>query len=359
MSYRLLTLNPGSTSTKIAVYEDERELWRENIEHSNEDLARYETIDEQTKFRLDEISAALNRAGENLGSLAAVVGRGGLLPPVKAGGYLVNEAMKKRLKASQVGFHASNLGALLAAALAEPLAKPAYIYDAVSSDEMFDVARLTGIPEISRQSFCHVLNSKAMARKVAAKLGGRYEDMNFLVAHLGGGISISVHNRGRIVDSLADDAGPFSPERAGSLPVRYIVQLCYSGQYTEKEMLYKLRGKGGLKAHLGVHDCREIEKMIANGDQKAKLLYEAQAYQIAKGLGLLAPVLGGHFDAVILTGGLAYSQMLTSMVAELVKFIAPVEVMPGENELESLALGALRILRGQEQAHEYIDSEFK
>jgi butyrate kinase len=264
--------------------------------------------------------------------------------------------MRERLQKSQIGFHASNLGALLADALARPLGIPAYIYDAVSADELYEIAHITGIPEVYRQSFCHVLNSKAACRKVAQKRGARYEDMNFLVGHLGGGISISAHEKGKIVDVITDDAGPFSPERSGSIPLRIIVDMCYSNKYAHKEMLFKLRGMGGLKAHFGVHDCRIIEDMIAEGDEHARKVYEAFAYQIAKGIGELAPVLKGKVDAVVLTGGVAYSNMVTDWVKERVSFIAGVEVIPGENELESLALGALRILRGEETAHEYTEA---
>lgn len=353
MTYRLLAINPGSTSTKVAIYEDERETWRASADHGPQELNRLETLDDQVAFRLRAIKGAAAAAGQRLDGLDAVVGRGGLLPPVHAGGYVVNQAMLDVLRSDRVTYHASNLGAFLARAIADPLGRPAYIYDAVSSDEFPEVARVTGIPEVKRQSFCHVLNSKAMARRVAAKRGGRYEDMDFLVTHLGGGISVSAHHHGRIIDAIGDDSGAFSPERCGSLPLIYIIKMCYSGRFTEKEMFAKLRGSGGLKAYLGVHDCREIEKMIAAGDGRAKLLYEAQAYQIAKGLGQLAPVLRGHIDAVILTGGLAYSKMLMDMVIGYVAFLGPVEIMPGENELEALALGALRLLRGEEEAHVY------
>ena len=353
--FYILAINPGSTSTKIGVYEDERELFAETIEHSKEELAKSFELQSDFEMRRAHIFEILDKHGFDVKKLSAAVGRGGQLPPVKAGGYIVNEAMKRRIICGPIIRHASNLGALLAAAVAQIAGVPAYIYDAISSDEMKPVAKITGIPEIRRQSFCHVLNSKAMARKAAASLGRRYDEMNFVVAHLGGGISISAHERGKIVDVITDDAGPFSPERSGSVPVLYIVDMCYSGLYSKKELLAKLRGMGGLKALLGTQDCREIERMIAGGDENAKLVYEAEAYQIAKGIGELSPTLDGGVDAIILTGGVAYSKMLTGMVTERVSFIAPVMVLPGENELESLALGALRILRGEEEAHEFID----
>jgi butyrate kinase len=251
--------------------------------------------------------------------------------------------------------HASNLGALIAASIADPLGIPAYIYDAVSADEFCDLARVTGFPEYSRRNFSHVLNTKAMGRKYAKEKGGAYSDFNLIIAHLGGGISISAHKKGRIIDSISDDGGPFSPERSGSVPLNFIVELCYSGKYTKGEVLRKIRGGGGLKAHLDTADCRQIEERIAAGDEHAKLVYEAMGYQIAKGIGTICPVFDGPIDAIILTGGVAFSKMITDMVKEKVSFIAPVAVYPGENEMESLTLGALRILREEEVAREYAD----
>lgn len=353
MSYTILSINPGSTSTKIAVYEDEREVYCETIDHPDSEIAAFDAITDQFGYRRDLIQNKLGEAGYDLSKFAAVVGRGGLLPPVHAGGYLVNQTMKNRLTDGSLLPHASNLGALIADALAAPLGIPAYIYDSVASDELNDIARITGVPEIIRQSFTHVLNTKAMARKVAAKAGKRYEEMNFVVAHIGGGVSVNAHEKGRIVDVITDDGGPFSPERAGSIPLSYIVEMCYSGKYDKKTLSKKLRGMGGLKAHLGTSDCREVEKRIAEGDQKAKAVYEAMAYQISKGIGEMSPVLKGDIDAIILTGGAANSKMLTSLIADRVKFIAPVEVVPGENEMESLSYGALRILKGEETPREY------
>mgnify|MGYP000961833951 CR=1 FL=1 len=356
MAYKILVINPGSTSTKIAVYNDEQILFSETINHSAEELAKHISLKDQFELRRDLLLEVLQKHKFDPAALDAVVGRGGQLPPVKAGGYVVNEAMKKRIIYGPIISHASNLGALLAAAVAKPFGIPAYIYDAVSADELKPVARVTGIPEIERQSFCHVLNSKATARKVAEGLGKKYEDMNFIVAHLGGGISISAHEKGKIVDVITDDAGPFSPERSGSVPLLYIVDMCYSGKYSKQELLKKLRGMGGLQAHLGTHDCKKIEDMIEKGDEKAKLLYDAQAYQVAKGIGELSPTIDGKIDGIILTGGIAYSEMLTSLISERIGFIAPVYIVPGENELEALALGALRILRGEEEYHEYVET---
>lgn len=358
MSYDILAVNPGSTSTKVAVFRDRQELLREDIEHDSEYLDAHSHIEEQFPFRRDMVLDFLRERGYMPDRLSAVVGRGGLLPPVEGGGYVVNQAMKDRILKGPISPHASNMGALIADAVAAPLGIPAYIYDAVSSDEFMEISRITGIPEVVRQSFCHVLNSKAMARKAAEESGEKYEDMNFLVAHMGGGISFSAHRRGKIVDALSDDGGAFSPQRSGSVPILYIVDMCYSGRYTKEELVRKIRIDGGLKAYLGTYDCREIERMIREGDKKAELLYEAQAYQIAKGIGQLAPALEGDVDAIILTGGMAHSGMLTDWIRRYVKFIAPVKVMAGEMELEALAYGALRILRGEEKARTYSDKMY-
>lgn len=348
MAYTILAINPGSTSTKIALYEDENLIFFEQTDHSDEDFAGFAEILDQLDFRFEVINSILNKRQVSLDKLSAVVGRGGLLPPVHAGGYLVNDKLKEVILSGNLSPHASNLGALLADKIASPINIPAFIYDSVSSHEFKEIAMITGIPEYLRHSQCHVLNSKAMGRKVAEKHGKRYEDLNMIVAHLGGGISISIHEKGRIVDAIGDDAGPFSPERTGGLPLMYIIELCYSGDYTKKDMTRKIRGMGGIKAHLGTHDCRLVEQMIAEGNEKAKLVYEAEAYQIAKGIGELAPVLNGRIDYIVLTGGLAHSEMMTGMITERVKSIAPVELMPGEMEMEALAFGALRILRGEE-----------
>ncbi|MHC1723856.1 MAG: butyrate kinase [Aminipila sp.] len=353
MSYKILSINPGSTSTKVALYEDEMFIFSENIEHAGEELDKYDEIIDQLNFRAEAIQSILSKHGVVLSELAAVVGRGGLLPNMHAGGYFVTQHLREVILSGQASPHASNLGALLAYEIAEPLGIPSYIYDAVTADEFEEIAKITGFPDVRRQSMCHVLNMKSMSRKVAQKYGKKYEDMTLLVAHLGGGISIGLHKGGKIIDAIRDDSGPFSPERSGSIPLLYIVEMCYSGIYNRKEITKKIRGMGGLKAHLGTADCRKIEKMIEAGDEKAKLLYEAQAYQVAKGIGELAPVVNGKVDFIILTGGVAYSKMMTDMITARVKFIAPVEIMPGEDEMEALTLGALRILREEEKAREY------
>lgn len=354
MGYKMLIINPGSTSTKLAVYEDEKKLFQENIEHSSEILKKFDKIPEQIPFRMEVIREFLKMVKVKPSEFAAVVGRGGLVPGLHTGGYQVNDDLFFALENDHISSpHASNLGGMLAKLFVDTLGIPAYIYDAVTSSELPPVAQITGFPKIVRQSFCHVLNSRAMAMRYAKEQGVPYEKLNLIVAHLGGGISASVHSNGKIIDSLGDDDGQFSPERAGSVPSLELIKMCYSGEYTREDMKKKVRGKGGMYAHLGTSDCRVIEEMIRNGDKHAELVFHAQAYQISKGIGLLSIALKGKTDAIILTGGVAHSKMLTDMVKEYVSFIAPVVVMPGENEMEALALGGLRILRGKEQAQIY------
>lgn len=353
MPHRILAINPGSTSTKIAVFEDEHELFHMTVEHTAQELALFNRITDQMELRAIQVEEALLTHGVTPDQLSAVVGRGGMLPPVLSGGYAVNERMKTLLEGDSLPEHASNLGALLADRVARPLGIPAYIYDAVSADEFSEVARITGIPEIERHSFCHVLNSKAMGRKYAKSVGKRYEELNLLVVHLGGGISVSAHQKGKIIDSISDDAGPFAPERSGSVPLSYIVDMSYSGLYSKKDIMRKIRGSGGLAAYFGTSDRREIEALIAKGNEQAKRVYEAMSYQIAKGIGNLCTVFDGPIDAIILTGGMANSEKQIEMISKRVAFLAPIAVLPGENEMESLALGALRILKGEEEAHEF------
>lgn len=355
MGYRILAINPGSTSTKIALYEDGQEILVKTLDHPVSEMEKYDRVVDQFQMRRDVVLSFLKDNGFDAGTLDAVVGRGGMLPPVKSGAYRVNELMVNRLRNNPVLEHASNLGALIAFEIASSIGKNAYIYDSVKVDELKDVARISGMPEIPRQSTSHVLNSRAMAIKAAKKHGRNYTDMNFIVAHMGGGVSLSVYEKGNLSDIISDDEGPFSPERSGRVHCRALVDLCFSGKYSRKEVSKMLSGNGGLKGYLGTTDAREVERMIADGNQEAQLVYEAMAYQIAKGIGELSTVLKGRVDAIILTGGIAYSKMMTDMIRERVEFIAPVEVMPGENEMESLALGVLRVLKGLEQSREYTE----
>ena len=354
MGFQLLIINPGSTSTKLAVYDGADKLMQENIEHSTDALGSYDTLAEQVPYRLDIIRDFLRRNSADPASLDAVIGRGGLVFGIHTGGYRVGEQLAEALLDDRYSQpHASNLGGVLAKAIADEAGKPAFIYDAVTSSELPPEAQITGFRDIIRTSQAHVLNSRAMAIRCAKDLGGEYDKMSFLVAHLGGGISASAHQRGRIVDTIGDSDGPFSPERAGSVTGQDLVKLCYSGKYTEAEMKKLLRGQGGMYAHLGTSDCREIEARIRAGDSYAALVFKAQALQIAKCIGELCPVLKGDCDAIILTGGIAYSKMLMDMVIEYVGFLAPVYVYPGENEMEALALGGIRLLSGEEEIREY------
>nr|WP_320131109.1 butyrate kinase [uncultured Holophaga sp.] len=357
MSYKILAINPGSTSTKISVYENEQELFVTTLDHPAEEVAKYATVAEQFGMRKDYVLAFLKEKGLDVNELAAVVGRGGMLPPVKSGAYEVNEAMVKRLRYNPVLEHASNLGALIAFEIAQSIGKRAFIYDSVKVDELLDVARVTGVPELPRTSVTHTLNSRAMAMKCAKSKGKTYQDMNFIVVHMGGGVSVNAHQKGRLVDVIPDNEGPMSPERAGRIGTAGLVDLCYSGKYDKRGMHKKLRGEGGLKAYLGTVDVREVIKMIEGGNEQAKLLLEAMCYQIAKGVGEMATVLCGQVDAIIFTGGIAYSKLVCELVKERISWIAPVEILAGENEMESLTLGTLRVLRGEESAHEYVDAE--
>jgi len=353
--FRQLIINPGSASTKFAVYENESCLFEKKIEHPASDLQKFQRVADQKDYRLNLILDALAEEGLSAYSFTAVVGRGGLLQPMESGTYLVNDQMKHDLASVPREEHAANLGALIADAIAGMAGRPAFIVDPVCTDELDEVARISGLPELERISLCHALNMKAVARKVAASLGRCLEDCNFVVVHLGSGISVSPFKKGRIVDSnAAIQDGPFSPERCGGLPAMQLLKLCYSGSYSYQEMYDKLMKWGGMYAYLGTKDVREAERLAEDGNDQACLVLEAMAYQIAKEIGAMAAVLSGEVDRVVITGGIAYSQFIIDRVIARVRFIAPVVVMPGEEELESLALGGLRVLRGEEQPKTYL-----
>jgi len=355
MSYKIFVVNTGSTSTKIALYEDDKEVFVKSLSHPDELISKYDDVQDQLHMRLEFVRSYLEEKKFDVKDLSCVVARGGMLLPVKSGAYAVNELMLDRVENRPVMEHASNLAAPIAYDIAREAGVPSYIYDSVMTDEFPDIARISGMPDIPRNSTSHVLNTRAMAIKYAKSIGKKYEDLNIIVAHLGGGISINIHHKGQIVDLLSDDEGPFSPERAGRVPCRDLINLCYSGKFDKKTMQRKLRGNGGLKAYLNTIDARQVETMIQEGNKYAKLIYEAMAYQIAKGIGDLATVVEGKVDAIILTGGIAYSKMLTSWIKNRVSFISHVEIMPGENEMEALAYGALRVMRGEEKAREYTE----
>ncbi len=353
--FRLLIINPGSTSTKIAIFDNEKPVFEEVIRHSSEELAPYPTIYSQYQFRKDVILETLNRKDINLTKLNAVVGRGGLLHPIPSGTYEVNDKMVEDLRLGLFGQHASSLGGILAREIAFQLNIPAFIVDPVVVDELEDVARISGLPEIERISIFHALNQKAVARRAAKDLGKPYEELNLIVTHLGGGISVGAHKKGRVVDvnNALDGEGPFSPERTGGLPVEGLIGLCFCGKYTMDEIKKKVVGKGGLVAYLKTNDAREVEKMIQEENTEARLIYQAMAYQIAKEIGGCAAAMAGRVDAVVLTGGVAHSEILTGWVKERVEFIAPVIIYPGEDEMIALAEGGLRVLRGEEEAKHY------
>jgi len=353
--YKILAINPGSTSTKIALYENEKAIFTKSLSHLAEEVRKYNKIIDQFEFRKQIILDAVQEYGVNLYEISAIVGRGGNMKPVQGGTYEVNAAMLEDLKIGVMGQHASNLGGLLAYAIANELGIASYTVDPVVVDEFEECARVSGMPGIKRKSKDHPLNQKAAARLAAKELGGLYPDFNFIVAHLGGGISIGVHKKGRIIDvnNCLDGDGPFSPERAGGLPVGSLVDLCFSGEFTKEEIKKKITGNGGLVAYLGTNDTREVQRRIKEGDQYAKLIYEAMAYQISKEIGAAATVLKGSVDAIILTGGIAYDTEFISWIAERVKFIAPIKVVPGENEMEALVQGVLRVLNGEEELKVY------
>lgn len=357
MSYKILAINPGSTSTKISVYEDENKLFETTLRHSTEEIERYAGIIDQYDFRKEVILNALEENGVPVSSLAAVVGRGGLIYPLEGGTYEVDEPLKADLRACVMGEHASNLGGLIADEIAKAAGAKAYIVDPVVVDEMEDLARVSGIPQIERKSIFHALNQKAVGRLYAEKRadGKTYRDLNLIVAHMGGGISVGAHRKGRIVDvnNALDGDGPFSPERSGGLPIGDLMNMCFSGEYTKAEIKALIKGKGGFNAYLGTNDGRAVEEAAKAGDKKAALIYEAMAYQVAKEIGACAAVLEGKVDAIILTGGLAYGKEFDSWIVKRVEFIAPVEIIPGEDEMNALTRGALRVLRGEEEAKHY------
>ena len=354
--WRILVINPGSTSTKLAVFEDEKALYGETIAHPHQQIAAFPRIPDQYAFRRDAVLAFLSKHAIEPSSLDAVVGRGGLRRPLESGTYRVNERMLEELRTpNKERDHVTNLGALIANEIAQPAGIPAFIVDPVCVDELEPLARVSGLPEIERKSFSHALSLKSAARRAARDLGRPYEELNLVVVHMGGGISVTAHRQGRIIDvnQALDGTGPFSPERVGGLPFGDVMRLCYSGQYTYDELFRRLTRQGGLLAHLGTNDAVEVEKRIAQGDEHARLIYEAMAYQIAKEIGLMATVLKGKVDAVVLTGGLAHSSVLVGWIRERVEWIAPLLTYPGQDEMLAMAQGALRVLRGEEAAKEY------
>lgn len=350
--HRILVINTGSTSTKIAVFEDGKSVFDENINHPVEEIKQCPTMLDQYPLRYEAIRKCLDERGLLEEGFDAVAARGGTFGMAKGGAYLVEENLLEACR-HPVTDHPSNLSAIIADTFAKSCDCKAYIYDAVCTNEVEDIARVTGLKEIKRRPFSHVLNTRATARDVAASMGRSYEDLNLIAAHLGGGISINLHRHGRIIDLVSDDEGPMSPERAGSMNGKSYVDLCFSGKYTKPEMMKHIKGQGGLVSHLGTSSLIEVCERIEKGDEYADFILDAMAYQIAKGIGGLATVVCGQVDAIILTGGCAYSKMLTDRITEHVSFLAPVVVVPGAKEMEALCEGVTRVLDGTEDAHIY------
>jgi butyrate kinase len=349
----ILAINPGSTSTKIGLYAEDLLRWSCNVRHSEEKMQQFagRPMLDQFAFRAQEISAELTRRAVAVGCLSAVVGRGGLLRPLASGTYLVNKLMLDELRTAERGDHASNIGASLAASIASQANCPAFIVDPVSVDEWPPVARLGGHAQLERQCLSHALNTKAVAKRYAREQRKPYSELRLIVAHLGSGISVSAHEGGRMIDvTNSREEGAFSTERAGSVPCMKLVEWCFSGTVTKKEVEAALFREGGLYSYLKTKDLVEVERNIAAGDEKARLIWDAMVYQIAKEIGAYATVLKGKVDAILLTGGMAHSESLVAALRERIAWIATVNVYPGEDELQALAEGALRVLRGEEEA---------
>ena len=355
MAIKSLIINPGSTSTKIGVFEDETLLFEETLRHPTEEISKYASIIDQKDFRKDIITNFLAEKNCGIETFDVIVGRGGLLKPIPGGTYAVSDDLLADLKAGVQGQHASNLGGILAREIADQIGVPSYIVDPVVVDELTDVARISGVPELPRRSIFHALNQKAVARRYAKEQGGKYEDYNLIVIHMGGGVSVGAHEKGMIVDvnNILDGEGAFSPERAGTVPAGDLIKMCFSGKYTQQEIYKKICGKGGYNAYLGTNDHRDVMKMVADGDPYAKVIMDAFFYQLAKDAGAMATVMCGKVDQIILTGGIAYSEDAVARLSERLAWIAPITVYAGEDELLALVQGALRVVNGEEAAKEY------
>ena len=355
MSIKSLIINPGSTSTKIGVFEDETLLFEETLRHSTEEISQYASIVDQKDFRKNIIVNLLNQKNFDIKSLNVVVGRGGMLKPIPGGTYAVTDALLEDLKIGKQGQHASNLGGILAREIGDSIGVPSYIVDPVVVDELMPIARYSGVPELPRTSVFHALNQKAVAKRYAKEQGVPYESLNLVVVHMGGGVSVGAHDKGRIVDvfNALDGDGAFSPERAGAVPSGALIKMCFSGQYTEKEVYKKIVGGGGFNAYCGTNDMRDVEKMANEGDAHAIEVRDAFILQMAKDIGSMACVLSGKIDQIIVTGGIAYDKAVVAGLKERCEWMAPFTVYPGEDELLALTQGALRVLNGEEAAKEY------
>lgn len=355
MSVKSLIINPGSTSTKIGVFEDENLLFEETLRHSTEEISKYATIFDQKDFRKNIIIDLLKSKDFDVKSLGMVVGRGGMLKPIPGGTYACTDALVKDLEVGVSGQHASNLGGILAKEIADEIGVPSFIVDPVVVDELMPIARYSGVPELPRVSIFHALNQKAVAKRYAKETGKKYEDLNLIVVHMGGGVSVGPHKNGKVIDifNALDGDGAFSPERSGAVPVGALVKMCFSGEYTQAEVYKKLVGNGGFNAYVGTNDMRDVEKMVNEGNEKAAEVRDAFILQMSKNIGAMATVLEGKVDQIIVTGGIAYDKYVVAKLKERCEWIAPFTVYPGEDELLALVQGGLRVLNGEEEAKNY------
>lgn len=355
MSVKSLIINPGSTSTKIGVFEDETLLFEETLRHSTEEISKYATIFDQKDFRKNIIIDLLKSKEFDVKSLGMVVGRGGMLKPIPGGTYACTDALVKDLEVGVSGQHASNLGGILAREIADEIGVPSFIVDPVVVDELMPIARYSGVPELPRVSIFHALNQKAVAKRYAKETGKKYEDLNLIVVHMGGGVSVGPHKNGKVIDifNALDGDGAFSPERSGAVPVGALVKMCFSGEYTQAEVYKKLVGNGGFNAYVGTNDMRDVETMVNEGNEKAAEVRDAFILQMSKNIGAMATVLEGKVDQIIVTGGIAYDKYVVAKLKERCEWIAPFTVYPGEDELLALVQGGLRVLNGEEEAKNY------
>ena len=351
---KILIVNPGSTSTKIGLFEDETPIFEKTLRHTMDELDGYEKISDQYDFRMKIIMDALDEAGVAPADLTAVCGMGGLTKPISSGTYYVNDAMRADLASGNFGDHASNLGGLIARAIGDTANIPSFIVDPVVVDEFIPISRISGHPKLERRSIFHALNQKATARKYCKEHGLAYDKVNLVVVHMGGGISVTAHQMGQAIDSnnALDGDGPFTPERSGTLPVGQLAELCYSGNYTHADIKALIKGKGGMVGYFGTNNIMELEER-AKTEPEVKLTIDALAMQVGKEIACQAVALCGKVDAIILTGGIAYSDYITKEIAKRVEFIAPVKRYPGEDELAALNAGALRVMRGEEKGKQY------
>ncbi|MBW2600067.1 MAG: butyrate kinase [Deltaproteobacteria bacterium] len=353
-NHSIFVINMGSTSTKVALFDGATALIQEAITYTDDELTGYKNVIDQLPRRKRDLLDFTTRNDIDPGEVDIIISRGGLGRPGLGGGYEINMKMCDDLLSGKYGVHASSLGPVIALSIAEKTGIQAIVIDPPSTDEFQPLARISGLPEIERRSAFHALNQRAAARRAATELGKNYEDINLIVAHLGGGITIGAHERGRVIDSTHGlEEGPLTPERAGSLPTISLVSLALSGKYTRDELRKKLTGNGGISAYLGATDAMKVEKRIKKGDKDAEVVYRAMAYQTAKEIGSMSTVLKGRVNGIILTGGLAHSGILTKWIEQRTRFIAPIFVYPGEDEMAAMATGALRVLLGEETVRQY------